>query len=67
MRLGRRKSTAARNFSRQRRRVDEKAGPLSPPELAMAPELMCPILGFTFLVVCTLATEILVTGRRKSQ
>ena len=32
----------------------------------MPTELMCPILSLTFLAVCTLATEILVTGRRKS-
>jgi hypothetical protein len=29
-------------------------------------ELMCPILGLTFLAVWTVATEILVVGRRKS-
>ncbi len=28
-------------------------------------ELLCPLLGLTFLAVCTLATEILVMGRRK--
>jgi hypothetical protein len=32
----------------------------------MPVELMSPILGLTFLAVCTLATEILVLGRRKS-
>jgi hypothetical protein len=29
-------------------------------------KLMCPILGLTFLAVCTLATEILVIGRRET-
>jgi hypothetical protein len=29
-------------------------------------EFMCPILGLAFFAVCTLATDILVVGRRKN-